>query len=332
MLKHRFFFAVTLLLTVALSAQVKPPKPRAESRFGSHLPPATIAAMQGIRPDNIETHVHFLSHDLLEGRGTGQRGGDIAAEYIAAQFALYGLKPAGDNGTYMQKVPLVGIMTLPETRFEFIFSNAKSGGGAATTLLKPLDEYVAYDQTQQLESKIDAEIVYVGYGIEAPEYKWDDYKGVDVQGKVLLMLVNEPPSDDPKFFAGKALTYYGRWTYKYEEAARKGPSAPFSSTRPRWPAIGWDVVRNSNSGEKVLSQARRHSTAQDRRLDPIRSRPQPCFSRRHGSRQDDGGGDLARLQTGAAAGVRLSRSHVEQGSSFRIEQCDRRASGIRRQC
>src|SRR4030088_3723761 len=95
----------------------KPPKAQAEKRFGSHLPPAAISAMQGIRPENIETHVRFLSHDLLEGRGTGQRGGDVAAEYIATQFAEYGLKPAGDGGTYMQKVPLVGITTLPETRF-----------------------------------------------------------------------------------------------------------------------------------------------------------------------------------------------------------------------
>jgi Zn-dependent M28 family amino/carboxypeptidase len=250
MLKRRIIFAVTLLLTAALPAQVKPPKPRAEARFGSHLPPAAIAAMQGIRPDNIETHVHFLSHDLLEGRGTGQRGGDIAAEYIAAQFALYGLKPAGDNGTYMQRVPLVGITTLPETKFEFIFPNAKSGGSAPSTLLKPLDDYVAYDQTQQPESKIDAEIVYVGYGIEAPEYNWDDYKGVDVKGKVLLMLVNEPPSDDPKFFAGKALTYYGRWVYKYEEAARKGAVGAILIHKTEMASYGWDVVRNSNSGEK----------------------------------------------------------------------------------
>ncbi len=180
------------------------------------LPGPAFAALETINPEHIRWHVRFLSHDLLEGRGTGQRGGEIAAEYIATQFAEYGLKPAGDGGTYMQKVPLVGITTLPQTRFVLQLMP-----GAEITL-QPLDEYVAYDQTQQGQSDVDSEIVYVGYGIEAPEYKWDDYKGVDVRGKVLLMLVNEPPSDDVKFFKGKALTYYGRWTYKYEEAARKG--------------------------------------------------------------------------------------------------------------
>jgi hypothetical protein len=184
--------AAVLFSIAAVSAQEKPLKPRAEKHFGSHLPPAAIAAMQSIRPDNIETHVRFLSHDLLEGRGTGQRGGDIAAEYVAAQFALYGLKPAGENGTYLQKVPMVGITPGADTRFTVVPAKGKASD------LKPLDDYVAYDQTQQPESNIDAEIVYVGYGIEVPEYNWDDYKGVDVKGKVLLMLVNEPPSDDPK--------------------------------------------------------------------------------------------------------------------------------------
>ncbi|HUM03965.1 MAG TPA: M28 family peptidase, partial [Terriglobales bacterium] len=110
-------------------------------------------------------------------------------------------------------------------------------------------EYVAYDQTQQPTSDIDAEIVYVGYGIEAPEYNWDDYKGVDVKGKVLLMLVNQP-TDDPKIFHGKALTYYGRWTYKYEQAARKGALGAILIHKTEMASYGWEVVRNSNSGEK----------------------------------------------------------------------------------
>jgi Zn-dependent M28 family amino/carboxypeptidase len=232
----------------AVSAQEKPPKPRAESRFGSHLPPSAIAAMEGIRPNNIETHVRFLSHDLLEGRGTGQRGGDIAAEYIAAQFALYGLKPAGDNGSYLQKVPLAGITPGADTRFTLVPNDGQKPDIKPIDL-KPLDDYVAYDQTQQPESTVDAEIVYVGYGIEAPEYNWDDYKGVDVKGKVLLMLVNQP-SEDPKIFHGKALTYYGRWTYKYEEAARKGAVGAILIHKTEMASYGWEVVRNSNSGEK----------------------------------------------------------------------------------
>ncbi len=208
------------------------------------LPGPAFAALETINPERIRWHVRYLSHDLLEGRGTGQRGGDIAAEYIATQFAEYGLKPAGDHGTFMQKVPLVGITTQPETTFSLV---PKQG---ETMNLKPLDEYVAFDQTQQPQSDVDAEIVFVGYGIEAPEYNWDDFKGTDVRGKVLLMLVNEPPSDDPKFFKGKALTYYGRWTYKYEEAARKGAVGVMLVHKEQMASYPWEVVRNSNSGEK----------------------------------------------------------------------------------
>jgi Zn-dependent M28 family amino/carboxypeptidase len=249
MLIRRIAFVLPLLLIAAVSAQQNAPKPRAEKRFGSHLPGAAIAAMQSIRPENIEQQVRFLSHDFLEGRGTGQRGGDLAAEYIATQFALYGLKPAGDNGSYMQKVPMVGITPAADTRFTLVPASSDSSDLKPINL-KPLDEYVAYDQTQQPESTVDAEIVYVGYGIEAPEYNWDDYKGVDVKGKVLLMLVNEPPSDDPKFFTGKALTYYGRWMYKYEQAARKGAIGAILIHQTEMASYGWEVVRNSNSGEK----------------------------------------------------------------------------------
>jgi Zn-dependent M28 family amino/carboxypeptidase len=230
----------------AAGGAVPAPVPAAAKRetVSVHLPGAAFAAMQTIDPEHIRWHVRYLSHDLLEGRGTGQRGGDIAAEYMATQFAEYGLKPAGDNGSYLQKVPLVGITTLPETHF----SLAPKQGAAMK--LKALDEYVAYDQTQQEQSDVDAEIVYVGYGIEAPEYNWDDYKGADVRGKVLLMLVNEPPSDDPKFFKGKTLTYYGRWTYKYEEAARKGAVGVILIHKEDMASYPWEVVRNSNSGEK----------------------------------------------------------------------------------
>jgi Zn-dependent M28 family amino/carboxypeptidase len=217
---------------------------KAQKTASVRLPGTAFAALETINPEHIRWHVRYLSHDLLEGRGTGQRGGDIAAEYIGTQFAEYGLKPAGDRSTYMQKVPLVGVTPLPQTTFTLI---PKQG---EVMSLKPLDEYVAYDQTQQAQSDVDTDIVYVGYGIEAPEYNWDDYKGVDVHGKVLLMLVNEPSSDDPKFFKGKALTYYGRWTYKYEEAARKGAVGVILIHVTEMASYPWEVVRNSNSGEK----------------------------------------------------------------------------------
>lgn len=210
----------------------------------AHLPGTAFVAMQKIDAERIRAHVRFLASDLLEGRGTGQRGGQMAAEYVATQFALYGLKPAGDNGTYMQKVPLVGITPAADTTFSLIPTHAPA------MHLKPLDQYVAYDETQEPKSDVDAEVVYVGYGIDAPEYNWDDYKGVDVRGKVLLMLVNEPPSEDPRFFSGRALTYYGRWTYKYEEALRKGAIGAILIHQTDMASYPWDVVRSSNSGEK----------------------------------------------------------------------------------
>jgi Zn-dependent M28 family amino/carboxypeptidase len=241
---RKLFHSLVVVLFLMSPAIASAQKAAKKDPVSVRLPGAAFTAMETINPEHIRWHVRYLSHDLLEGRGTGQRGGDIAAEYIATQFAEYGLKPAGDNGSYLQKAPLVGITTLPETQFSLV---PKQG---TAMHLKPLDEYVAYDQTQQEHSDVDAEIVYVGYGIEAPEYNWDDYKGVDVRGKVLLMLVNEPPSDDPKFFKGKALTYYGRWIYKYEEAARKGAVGVILIHKEDLASYPWEVVRNSNSGEK----------------------------------------------------------------------------------
>lgn len=190
-------------------------------------------------PQKIRAHVKFLSGDLLEGRGTGQRGGDIAAEYLAAQFALYGLKPAGDQGTYFQEVPMMEVKTLEETSFNLVASNLE------TITLRNLDDFVTSNESQAETAYIDAPIVFVGYGIRAPEYNWDDYKGTDLGGKVALLFVNEPASDDPKFFKGKALTYYGRWTYKFEETARRGAVATLIIHRTDLASYGWEVVRNS---------------------------------------------------------------------------------------
>ncbi|HZV59342.1 MAG TPA: M28 family peptidase [Candidatus Eremiobacteraceae bacterium] len=203
------------------------------------------APRPAIDAEKIRAHVKFLSSDLLEGRGTGQRGGDIAAEYIATQFSLYGLKPAGENGTFFQDVPMIGVKTSPETAFELV---PASGPALA---LKNLDEFVTNNETQTESAEVDAPIVFVGYGITAPEYKWDDYKGVDLKGKVALLFVNEPSSDDPKFFKGKALTYYGRWTYKFEETARRGAVATLIIHRTDLASYGWDVVRNSWGTERA---------------------------------------------------------------------------------
>ncbi len=236
---------VWLLAFLIATASAEDPSRRGAAQASVHFPPAAVAAFQKIDPERIRAHVRFLSHDLLEGRGTGQRGGEIAAEYIATQFALAGLLPAGERGTYFQRVPMVGITLAPDSTFAFV-----PASGPAREL-RPLSEYVAHDETQQPESTVDANIVFVGYGIDSPEYRWNDYKGMDMKGKVLLMLVNEPSSDDPNFFAGKALTYYGRWTYKYEQAAREGAAGAILIHKTDMASYPWEVVRNSHSGEKA---------------------------------------------------------------------------------
>ena len=213
----------------------------------SSLPAAAQKAMNGIDAEKIRATVKYLSDDSLQGRGTGQKGGDMAAGWIAEQFKSYGLAPAGDAGTYFQDVRFYGVTTdLKQTQFAFV---PKSG---AAITLKFADDFVATDYTHASKSEIDAPLVWVGYGIQAPEYNWDDYKGVDVKGKVLLMLVNEPSSNDPNFFKGRALTYYGRWTYKYEQAARLGAAGVVLVHKTEMASYGWDVVRNSWGGETSI--------------------------------------------------------------------------------
>jgi Zn-dependent M28 family amino/carboxypeptidase len=188
--------------------------------------------------ERIREHDRFLASDLLEGRGVGTRGGDLATEYIATQFALAGAKPAGENGTYFQKVPLVAVEPRPETQL-----SATAGG--QTLGFRWLDDFVGLNEEQKPEEQFDAEAVFVGHGIQAKEWDWDDYKGVDVRGKVVVLFTNEPTSNDPKFFDGRALTYYGRWTYKYEEATRRGAVATIIIHTTPTAGYGWDVVRSS---------------------------------------------------------------------------------------
>ncbi len=201
-----------------------------------------------IDPEKIRAAVKYLSSDELEGRGTGQKGGDVAADYLAAEFKKFGLKPAGDNGTYFQSVPMVGVKTLPSTSFAFVPASG------SPMELKNLDDYVTSNETQTASADIDAPIVFVGYGINAPEEKWDDYKGYDMKGKVALLFVSEPESDDPKFFKGKALTYNGRWTYKFEETARRGAVGTLIIHRTDLASYPWEVVRNSWGGERSYLQ------------------------------------------------------------------------------
>jgi Zn-dependent M28 family amino/carboxypeptidase len=241
-MKHRLVVAcVVSMWGAAALPSLAAPDPSAQLGFA----PGVAATLDGIDPERIRAHVKFLADDLLEGRGTGTRGGDVAAHYIATQFELDGLKPGGDDGGYLQRVDFTGVQTLPQTTATVVPARGQP------LELKLGDDYVVGNQTQTDGVDIDAPIVFVGYGIEAPEYRWDDFKGVDVRGKVVLVIVNEPPSKDPKFFNGEALTYYGRWMYKFEEAARKGAVGALIVHRTDLASYGWNVVKSSWSNEQV---------------------------------------------------------------------------------
>ena len=209
------------------------------------IPAAAKEVTSRFQPERMRADLKFLASDLLEGRGTGARGGRIAEEYIAAQFQMAGVKPFGDNGTYLQKVPLIGLTTQPESTLGLIPEKGER------ITLRYLDDYVANALSLKQEESIAGPLVFAGYGIKAPEFGWNDYDGIDVKGKVVLVLVNDPPSEDPKFFGGRAMTYYGRWTYKFEEAARQGAAGILLIHNTQMAAYGWGVVRNSNSGEQA---------------------------------------------------------------------------------
>lgn len=168
--------------------------------------------------ERIRADVKELSSDRFEGRGLGTLGEERTIEYIAQAFAKAGLKPAGERGTFFQTVPLVGVTTGADARLSVT-------KGKQTIQFALEEEFAGQSRTQQPVEDFDAEAIFVGHGITAPEFGWDDYQGIDVKGKVLVAFTNEPPSDDPKFFGGKALTYYGRWTYRFDEAARRGAKA-----------------------------------------------------------------------------------------------------------
>jgi Zn-dependent M28 family amino/carboxypeptidase len=222
------------------SSQALPPVPQVAG-----VPAAAQQAATQIDPERIRAAVKYLADDKLQGRGPGTEGDRMAAKYLADKFAEYGLTPAGDNGSWYQKVPLYSVKTVPDkTTFQLV---PKSG---EPLTLQYGAEFVTNNQTGEAVADIDAPIVFVGYGIHAPEYNWDDYKGLDVKGKVVLVIVNEPPSEDEAFFKGKALTYYGRWTYKYEEAARHGAIGALIIHREDLASYPWQVVRSSWSGEK----------------------------------------------------------------------------------
>ena len=207
--------------------------------------PSTSPA--SITPEEIDAHLRFLSSDLLEGRAPATRGGRIAEQYIATQLQTFGVKPGASDSSYFQRVPIDVVKADQKTI-------KVTASGKATANLRFPDDVVVWPGSATESSSAHGELVFVGYGANAPEYKWDDFKGTDVRGKILLVLVNDPPAStaEPNLFGGKAMTYYGRWTYKYEEAERRGAAGVLIVHTTPAAGYGWQVVVGSNSVEHRL--------------------------------------------------------------------------------
>lgn len=233
------FVIVGLVTSAAAAPDAKPSAKTAATA----MPAAVERASTTFSADAVRAHTKFLSSDLLEGRGPGTRGDALAVAYIASQFEAAGLEPAGDNGTYLQKVPLIGV-TLDADKSSVAF--ARNGSSAGRTLAF-LDEFVGSDSSQSETSTIDSEVVFVGHGVTAPEYRWDDLKSADLAGKTLVMLVNDPPATagEPELFKGRTRTYYGRWTYKFEQGAAQRAAAVILIHSDEAAGYGWGVVKNS---------------------------------------------------------------------------------------
>jgi Zn-dependent M28 family amino/carboxypeptidase len=206
-------------------------------------------ALEAITPDGLLAHIKVLASDEFEGRTPGTKGEELSVKYITDQFKQIGLKPGNPGGSYMQEVPLAGIKSEPGMSFTV---------GNKTTDLKYPDDFVATSARLQPDINIDnSDVFFVGYGVVAPEYGWDDFKDVDVRGKTLLMLIGDPPVPDPKdpskldekMFKGRAMTYYGRWTYKYEIAAKRGAATAIIIHETGPAGYPWQVVRSSWSKE-----------------------------------------------------------------------------------
>lgn len=201
---------------------------------------------QEIKEREIRAHLEFLSSDLLEGRAPASRGGALTESYLAAHMRYLGLEPAV-NGSYLQRVPIDVVAA------ERSSIRANASGKATATLRYP-DDVVMWAGSSTTSSAAKAELVFVGYGTTAPEFRWDDFKGVDVRGKVLLVLVNDPPapSGEPELFGGNAMTYYGRWTYKFEEAERRGAAGMLIVHNTERAGYGWATVVGSWAKEQRM--------------------------------------------------------------------------------
>ena len=230
-----FVFKVAILLAVGFTSFGSAQLPRESEQK---------AAASHITETKLRADIRFLADDLLEGRGPGTRGDKLAQRYIVSQFESLGLKPAAPGGKWTQEVPLVGVTTKPPKQLTF-------SGNDQTAEFKNYDDYImASGQPVKQSSIEDAEVVFVGYGIQAPEYQWDDFAGVDVKGKVLLIMNNDP-ARDPEIFAGRTRLYYGRWDYKYEKAAEMGAIGAFIIHTTESAGYPYQVVQTSWTGEQM---------------------------------------------------------------------------------
>ncbi len=232
---RRRFFGAALALGVVLAQTAC-----------SHAPSGPDAALQVLSADALMKHIRTLSSDEFEGRGPGSKGEQLTVKYLEDTFRAAGLAPGNPDGTYMQNVPLVGITPDPTMKLTL-------AGRGRTLEPKFLDDYVAWTKRVVDSAAMDAEMIFAGYGVQAPEFQWDDFKGADIKGKVIVVLINDPPVPDPnnpaaldeKVFGGKAMTYSGRWTYKYEKAAELGAAGCFIIHNTARAGYPWEVVRNS---------------------------------------------------------------------------------------
>ncbi|HEV7968935.1 MAG TPA: M20/M25/M40 family metallo-hydrolase [Candidatus Acidoferrales bacterium] len=213
---------------------------------GPSPPAAALASFSG---DRILNHIRILSSDEFEGRGPGSHGEQLTIKYLEDQYRSAGLEPGNPDGTYLQSVPLVGITPDPGMKLTL-------AGHGRSLEPKFQDDFVAWSKRVTETSSVDADLIFVGYGVQAPEFRWDDFKGVDVKGKILVVLINDPPVPDPadpskldpKTFGGAAMTYYGRWTYKFEKAAQMGAAGCVIIHQTDRAGYPWEVVRDSWAG------------------------------------------------------------------------------------
>lgn len=211
------------------------------SELAAQMPTPATRVTRALSADVYRAHLEYLSDDLLEGRAPATRGGELAARYIATQFRRLGLEPAGDSGSYFHRVPIVALTPDPSLKVT----------GANPATLKYRDDFVLWSMRNEEQVNVAGPAVFVGYGIVAPEWGWNDYAGVDVKGKIVFCLVNDPGLHDPAIFRGRILTYYGRWTYKIEEAQRQGAAGLVLIHTTESATYPWTTVTGSWTGEQV---------------------------------------------------------------------------------